>query len=136
MNDATSENAVPVLLLHANVLVSAPARPQSFHAKSISPGGKVPTWNVLSDVAVPPGFATVTGPSVAPLGTGLRMSESETTVNVAGEPWNRTSVTRTKLYQRIEIVYPTGADRGAKPRTIGATTNGLSLTAAPCGVVT
>ena len=102
-NDPTRLNEVPVLVLHAKFLNSAPASPQSSHDRFIAPGGSGPTRNVLSETVVPPGPTTVIGPLVVPDGTVAWITESEGTTKVAGVPLNNTELALVKLKPRIEI---------------------------------
>src|SRR5439155_23949806 len=134
-NEPNSVNGVPVLELHANVLSSVPARPQSSHDRSTAPVVG-PTRNSVSAVAVPPGLVTVSGPVVAPDGTSASIVESVVTLNDVATPPNLTAVLPVKLIPAIEIFVPATACLGRKYRMAGAPVNGPALAAEPNGVAT
>ena len=91
-------------------------------------------------VVVPLGDVTEIGPLVAPLGTVVCISESESTVNTAGFPSNATRVAPVKLQPRISTLVPMCPPIGVNELIVGsgedATVNEDSLLEVPSGVVT
>ena len=92
-------------------------------------------------VAVPPGVVTVIGPVRAAVGTVVRSTLSETTVNGALAPTKVTRVVPVKPVPAIVTTVPTGPLVGEKEEIAGATVAVVTaklvvVVAVPPGVVT
>lgn len=83
------------------------------------------TRNFLLVLILPPGVVTVTDPVVAPLGTVVVISASETTVNVAFVPLKLTLVAPVRLVPRILTAVPTLPDDGRVCRDARSPTDKL-----------
>ena len=85
--------------------------------------------NTAALAAVPPGAATVIGPTVAPAGTVAVICVAEFTVKPALAPLNETLVTPLKLAPVITTLAPTAALAGAMPEIAGTVAAGPQLSA-------
>jgi hypothetical protein len=91
----------------------------------------------VAPVAVPTGFTTVIGPVVAPAGTVVEICVSDTTVNTAFNPLNRTAVTPLKFVPVIVTTDPAGPIVGENEEITGKPTMKLFvLVPVPNAVVT
>ena len=75
--------------------------------------------NTVVLVAVPPGAATLIGPTVAPAGTAAVICVTEFTVKPALAPLNETLVTPLKLAPVMTTLAPTAALAGEMPEIAG-----------------
>jgi hypothetical protein len=81
-------------------------------------GGGI-TLKLEALVTLPAGFATVSGPDVAPTGTIARSAVSLSTVKAATAPLKPRLVAKAKLVPRTSTSPPTGPLAGAKPAIVG-----------------
>jgi hypothetical protein len=70
------------------------------------------TWKGTLLLSVPLGVVTWTAPVVAPVGTVVWISVSDTTVNVAAVPLKLTLVAPVRLFPRIMTAVPTPPEVG------------------------